>query len=81
MLIQKNLLKIARPNGYFDNIGFHKDTIYGQSPYEMSIHLPLVNLNKKSCLKVVKDLNFLKKKILNLKNIPPILKKVAKVIN
>ena len=38
-----------------DNIGLHKDTIYGQSPYEMSIHIPLMSLGKKSCLKFVKN--------------------------
>ena len=56
ILIQKKpFLRIARPFMPEDNIGLHKDTIYGQSPYEMSIHIPLMNLGKKSCLKFVKN--------------------------
>ena len=43
----KNLLRIARPFKEQDNIGLHKDTIYGQNPYEMSIHVPLMNLGPK----------------------------------
>lgn len=63
ILVQrKPFLRIARPNEDIDNIGFHKDTIYGQSPYEMSIHIPLVDLDKRSCLKFVKGSQFLKEK-------------------
>jgi len=52
ILIQKKpFLRIARPFKPEDNIGLHKDTIYGQNPYEMSIHVPLMKLGKKSCLK------------------------------
>ena len=55
LLVQrKPFLRIARPNEYSDNIGYHKDTIYGQSPYEISIHFPLLDLNRNSCLKFVK---------------------------
>lgn len=54
ILIQKKpFLRIARPNEKKDNIGFHKDTLYGQSPYELSIHMPIVNLDNNSCLKFV----------------------------
>lgn len=63
ILVQKKpFLRIARPNERTDNIGFHKDTIYGQSPYEMSIHIPLVDLDKRNCLKFVKGSQFLKEK-------------------
>ena len=56
ILIQKNpFLRIARPLKSEDNIGLHKDTIYGQSPYEMSIHIPLMSLGSKSCLKFAKN--------------------------
>lgn len=47
----KPYLRIARPNTEGDNIGFHRDTLYGQSPYEVSIHVPLTNLGKNSCLR------------------------------
>lgn len=52
LLVQKDpFLRIARPFKNNDNIGFHRDTIYGQSPYEVSILIPLTDLNKKECLK------------------------------
>ena len=44
-------LRISRPNNKSDNIGFHRDTMYGQSPYEVSVHVPLSSLDKNSCLK------------------------------
>lgn len=79
LLIQKKpFLRIARPNELADNIGFHKDTIYGQSPYEMSIHLPLVNLNKKSCLKVVKGSQFIKEKNIKFEKYSSNIKKGSK---
>ena len=50
--IQKNpFLRIARPNKIEDNIGFHRDTLYGQSQFEVSVHVPLVDLDKISCLR------------------------------
>ena len=52
LLVQKDpFLRIARPNKENDNIGFHRDTVYGQSPYEISILITLVDLNTKECLK------------------------------
>ena len=52
LLVQKDpFLRIARPNKENDNIGFHRDTVYGQSPYEISILITLVDLNAKECLK------------------------------
>ena len=44
-------LRIARPKTEADNIGFHRDTLYGQSPYEVSVHVPLTKLDKHSCLR------------------------------
>lgn len=42
--IQSGLyLRIARPNRSYDNIGLHRDTDYGNSAYEVSLSLPLVN--------------------------------------
>ena len=52
ILIQERpFLRIARPNKKSDNIGFHRDTLYGQSPFEVAVHSPLVQLDSKSCLK------------------------------
>lgn len=42
--VQTNLyLRIARPGIFTDNIGIHRDTDYGNSAYELSLSLPLVN--------------------------------------
>jgi sporadic carbohydrate cluster 2OG-Fe(II) oxygenase len=46
-------LRIARPGCYQDNLGYHRDTHYGSSAYELSVHVPLVNLTEKSSLKVI----------------------------
>ncbi|MCP5468967.1 MAG: hypothetical protein H7A36_00475 [Chlamydiales bacterium] len=35
-------LRIARPNKGGDNIGFHRDTFYGGTPYELSFFVPLL---------------------------------------
>ncbi len=52
LLVQRDpFLRIARPGKETDNIGFHRDTVYGQSPYEISILITLVDLNPKECLK------------------------------
>ena len=79
LLVQKKpFLRIARPNILADNIGFHKDTIYGQSPYEMSIHIPLVDLDKKSCLQFVKGSHFLKEKNIKFEKFTSTTKKGSK---
>lgn len=42
--VQTNLyLRIARPGMFTDNIGIHRDTDYGNSAYELSLSLPLVD--------------------------------------
>ena len=45
--------RIARPNARLDNIGYHKDTQYGQTPYELAVHIPFVDLDEKSALRVI----------------------------
>ena len=62
---KKPFLRIARPFKEQDNIGLHKDTIYGQNPYEMSIHVPLMNLGPKSCLKFAENSHLLNDKKFN----------------
>jgi sporadic carbohydrate cluster 2OG-Fe(II) oxygenase len=79
ILIQKKpFLRIARPRKASDNIGLHKDTIYGQSPYEMSIHIPLLSLDKNSCLKFVPRSHTLNEKKIKFRKIESIVKKGSK---
>ena len=46
-------LRLARPGKEEDNIGFHKDTQYGQTPYELAVHVAFVDLDEHSALKVI----------------------------
>jgi hypothetical protein len=46
-------LRLARPNKAEDNIGYHKDTQYGQTPYELAVHVPFVDLDASSSLMVI----------------------------
>jgi hypothetical protein len=46
-------LRFARPGKSQDNIGFHKDTQYGQTPYELAVHVPFVDLDEKMALHVI----------------------------
>ena len=46
-------LRIARPNKPQDNIGIHRDTHYGSSPYELSVSIPFTENGKKGSLGVV----------------------------
>jgi sporadic carbohydrate cluster 2OG-Fe(II) oxygenase len=43
-------LRIARPNAPQDNIGFHRDGMYGNSAYEISNFIPLVDLDENNAL-------------------------------
>jgi sporadic carbohydrate cluster 2OG-Fe(II) oxygenase len=47
---EKPFLRFARPNIKEDNIGFHRDTDYGQLQYEITVHVPLTNLCDKACM-------------------------------
>lgn len=54
VMVQYNpYLRIARPNKPEDNIGYHKDTQYGQTPYELAVHIPFVDLDEKSAIRVI----------------------------
>ncbi len=54
VMVQYNpYLRIARPNKPQDNIGYHKDTQYGQNPYELAVHIPFVDLDEKSAIRVI----------------------------
>jgi ectoine hydroxylase-related dioxygenase (phytanoyl-CoA dioxygenase family) len=45
--------RLARPNKPQDNIGYHKDTQYGQTPYELAVHIPFVDLDEKTAIRVI----------------------------
>jgi hypothetical protein len=46
-------LRITRPHCPQDNIGYHRDTFYGGSPYELSVFVPFVDLPALSSLSVL----------------------------
>ncbi len=51
LLVQgKPYLRMTRPNCPQDNIGYHRDTFYGGSPYEISVLIPFVDLPAESSL-------------------------------
>ena len=45
-------LRLARPQRRSDNVGFHRDTVYGGSPYEVSIFIPFVDVDAGATLNV-----------------------------
>jgi len=54
LLVQASpYLRIARPGKARDNIGYHRDTFYGASPYELSVWIPYVDLPAESSLSVL----------------------------
>lgn len=52
-------LRLARPHNSKDNIGYHRDTQYGQTPYELAVHIPFVDLDDQSALQVISGSHFL----------------------
>lgn len=46
-------LRMARPGKEQDNIGYHRDTYYGTSPYELFVLIPYVDVPAESALKVI----------------------------
>lgn len=54
LFVQANpYLRIARPQKEQDNIGYHRDTFYGGSPFELSVMVPFVDLPAESSLSVL----------------------------
>lgn len=54
LFIQANpYLRMTRPHKPQDNIGFHRDTFYGGSPFELSVFVPFVDLPSESSLSVL----------------------------
>jgi hypothetical protein len=54
LLVQVNpYLRMARAGKLQDNIGYHRDTFYGASPYELSVWIPYVDLPAESSLSVL----------------------------
>lgn len=48
----KPYLRISRPGEPADNIGLHRDTWYGDTPYEMSVWIPFTNTDEGNALRV-----------------------------
>lgn len=46
-------LRIARPGVAGDNVGYHRDTQYGRSPYEVSVLIPFVDLPAEMALRIM----------------------------
>ena len=46
-------LRIARPGKPQDNIGIHRDTLYGSTPYEISVVIPLTSMPAEGSLHVI----------------------------
>lgn len=54
LLIQLSpYLRMTRPGKPQDNVGYHRDTFYGGSPYELSVIIPFVDCDEKMTLKVM----------------------------
>ena len=54
LLVQRSpYLRVARPDQKGDNIGYHRDTYYGASTYEVSFLIPYVDVDKEAALQVM----------------------------
>ncbi|QVL55943.1 MAG: hypothetical protein KFB95_01685 [Simkaniaceae bacterium] len=54
LCVQQNpYLRMARPGKPQDNIGYHRDTFYGGSPFELSVLVPYVDVPAPSALQVM----------------------------
>lgn len=54
LFVQKDpYLRVTRSEKPQDNIGCHRNTFYGGSPYELSILVPYMNINEFSALQVM----------------------------
>lgn len=49
---QQPFLRIARPGAPQDNIGMHRDTWYGDTPYEISVWIPFTDTDEGNALRV-----------------------------
>ncbi len=48
----KPFLRISRPGAREDNIGLHRDTWYGDTPYELSVWIPFTDTDEGNALRV-----------------------------
>ena len=53
MVQYRPFLRLARPDRSKDNIGYHRDTQYGQTPYELAVHIPFVDLDDHASLRII----------------------------
>lgn len=51
----KPYLRLVRPGRPEDNIGYHRDTGYGQTPYEIMIYVPFTPLDERGSIKFVSE--------------------------
>jgi Phytanoyl-CoA dioxygenase (PhyH) len=63
-------LRIARPDKPQDNIGIHRDTHYGSSPYELSVSIPFTENGAEGSLGVVSGTHLLSEAALPVEKIP-----------
>ena len=64
LLIQANpYLRMTRPGKPQDNVGYHRDTFYGGSPYELSVILPFVDCDAQMTLKVISGSHILSEQL------------------
>lgn len=57
--VQSNpYLRITRPGKPQDNIGYHRDTFYGGSPFELSVLVPYVDVSRESALSILSGSHF-----------------------
>ncbi|MCH9614499.1 MAG: hypothetical protein SP1CHLAM54_15400 [Chlamydiia bacterium] len=60
-------LRMARPEKSQDNVGYHRDTFYGGSPYEISVILPFVECDAGMTLKVMPKSHILSEELFQTK--------------
>ena len=64
-------LRIARPNKRQDNVGYHRDTFYGCSPFELSVFVPFVDLSDPDAtLKLIPGSHIMPESAFSYKQIP-----------
>lgn len=64
LLVQKQpYLRMTRPGKPQDNVGYHRDTFYGGSPYELSVLIPYVECDANMTLKVLSGSHLLSEKL------------------
>ena len=70
LLVQRApYLRVARPGQSKDNIGYHRDTYYGASTYEVSFLIPYVDVDEGAALQVMSGSQVLGEDVFKFKQI------------